>query len=84
MNAELLTYSRSKGAFAGLTLEGAVIEQDSDSTEAIYGKDIGFRKVLTGNVNPPAPAAPFMSAVKMAGHKAAAHEAKEQAQDEKK
>jgi lipid-binding SYLF domain-containing protein len=84
MNAELLTYSRSKGAFAGLTLEGAVIEQDSDSTEAIYGKDIGFRKVLTGNVTPPAPAAPFMSAVKMAGHKAAAHEAKEQAQDEKK
>lgn len=84
MNAELLTYSRSKGAFAGLTLEGAVIEQDSDSTEAIYGKDIGFRKVLTGNVTPPAPAAPFMSAVKMAGHKAAAHEAKEQAHDEKK
>ena len=84
MNAELLTYSRSKGAFAGLTLEGAVIEQDSDSTEAIYGKNIGFRMVLTGSVTPPAPAAPFMSAVKMAGHKAAAHEAKEQAQDEKK
>jgi SH3 domain-containing YSC84-like protein 1 len=84
MNAELLTYSRSKGAFAGLTLEGAVIEQDSDSTEAIYGKDIGFRKVLTGNVTPPVSAAPFMSAVKMAGHKAAAHEAKERAQDEKK
>src|SRR5213594_862435 len=53
MNSELLTYSRSKGAFAGLTLEGAVIEQDSDSTEAIYGKDIPFRKVLTGNVTPP-------------------------------
>jgi lipid-binding SYLF domain-containing protein len=84
MNAELLTYSRSKGAFAGLTLEGAVVEQDADSTIAIYGKDIAFRKVLTGDVTPPAAAAPFMSAVKMAGHKAATHEAKEQMQDEKK
>ena len=48
-----------------------MIEQDSDSTEAIYGKDIPFRRVLTGNVTPPAVAAPFMSAVEMAGHKAA-------------
>ena len=63
MNAELLTYSRSKGAFAGLTLEGAVIEQDADSTKAIYGKDVPFRKVLMGNVTPPAAAAPFMAAV---------------------
>src|SRR5450755_2774935 len=43
MNTELLTYSRSKGAFAGLTLEGAVVEQDADSTTAIYGKDMRFR-----------------------------------------
>src|SRR5882672_9093375 len=63
MNAELLTYSRSKGAFAGLTLEGAVIEQDNDSTEAIYGKEMSFRKILLGNVTPPAPAAPFMAAL---------------------
>src|SRR5690242_7888819 len=83
LNSELLTYSRSKGAFAGLTLEGAVIEQDSDSTEAIYGRDIPFRKVLTGNVTPPPASAPFMSAVKMAGHKAEAHEAKEQMEDRK-
>jgi lipid-binding SYLF domain-containing protein len=80
MNAELLTYSRSKGAFAGLTLEGAVVEQDADSTEAIYGKDIPFRRVLTGNIPPPPAAAPFMAAVERAGHKAAAHEAKEQMQ----
>src|SRR6201988_4628740 len=37
MNTEVLTYSRSKGIFAGLTLEGAVVEQDNDSTHAIYG-----------------------------------------------
>src|SRR5271170_3782575 len=37
LNTEVLTYSRSKGVFAGLTLEGAVVEQDNDSTRAIYG-----------------------------------------------
>jgi len=84
MNAELLTYSRSKGAFAGLTLEGAVVEQDADSTEAIYGKDVPFRKVLMGDVRPPASAAPFMAAVGRAGHKAAAHEAKEQMENNNK
>jgi lipid-binding SYLF domain-containing protein len=87
MNAELLTYSRSKGAFAGLTLEGAVVEQDTDSTTAIYGRDVPFRKVLMGGVTPPSAAAPFMAAVAMAGHKAAAHEAheaKEEMRDKKK
>src|SRR5207244_5409252 len=39
MNTEMLTYSRSKGVFAGLTLEGAVVQQDDDSTRAIYSKD---------------------------------------------
>src|SRR5580700_7291317 len=39
MNTETLTYSRSKGVFAGLTLEGAVVQEDNDSTRAIYGKD---------------------------------------------
>jgi SH3 domain-containing YSC84-like protein 1 len=84
MNAELLTYSRSKGAFAGLTLEGAVIEPDSDSTIAIYGKDESFRKVLLGKVAAPASAAPFMAAVKHASHKASKHEAKEEVKDDKK
>src|SRR5881275_227147 len=56
MNMQMLTYSRSKGAFAGLTLEGAVIEQDNDSTKGVYGKDMSFRKVLLGNVTPPAAA----------------------------
>src|ERR1700747_1888539 len=48
MNTELLTYSRSKGAFAGLTLEGAVVRQDDDSTRAIYGKNMKFRNILSG------------------------------------
>src|SRR5450631_4482579 len=40
MDTEILTYSRAKGAFAGLTLNGASIRRDEDSTEAIYGHDI--------------------------------------------
>src|SRR5437762_2675980 len=77
LNTELLTYSRSKGAFAGLTLEGAVIEPDQDSTTAIYGKDKHFRDILTGSVATPASAEPFLAAIKSASHKAAVSEAKE-------
>src|SRR5438105_5917454 len=84
LNTELLNYSRSKGAFAGLTLEGAVIEQDTDSTVAIYGKDIPFRESLMGEVKPPAAAAPFMAALQMASHKATARESKEDMKESKK
>ena len=84
LNTEMLTYSRSKGAFAGLTLEGAVVEQDNDSTEAIYGKDVPFRKILLGDVRPPASAAPFMQAVSATSAKAESHEGKEDVKDEKK
>src|SRR6204780_54692 len=48
LNTEVLTYSRSKGVFAGLTLEGAVVEQDNDSTRAIYGHHMMFRSILSG------------------------------------
>ena len=53
LNTEILSYSRTKGIFGGLTLEGAVVEQDNDSTRAIYGSDPGFRAVLSGRVPPP-------------------------------
>ncbi|HLK52498.1 MAG TPA: lipid-binding SYLF domain-containing protein [Candidatus Angelobacter sp.] len=77
LETEMLTYSRSKGAFAGLTLEGAVIQQDNDSTTAIYGKDIAFKSVLLGKVPTPEVAAPFVHAVSTAVHTADAKEAKE-------
>jgi lipid-binding SYLF domain-containing protein len=70
MNTELLTYSRSKGVFAGLTLEGAVVEQDNDSTEAIYGKHMKFRNILSGKASTPRSAGAFMKAVSDAGHQA--------------
>src|ERR1700730_1361871 len=53
MNTEVLTYSRSKRVFAGLTLEGAVVEQDNDSTRAIYGRHMMFRKILSGQSSTP-------------------------------
>jgi SH3 domain-containing YSC84-like protein 1 len=84
LNTEMLTYSRSKGAFAGLTLEGAVVEQDADSTVAVYGKDIPFRQVLTGGVAPPASAVSFMAALASTSKKATVHEAKEEKKDEQK
>jgi lipid-binding SYLF domain-containing protein len=70
MNTEMLSYSRSKGAFAGLTLEGAVVEQDDDSTRAIYGKHMRFRSILSGKVSTPKSAEAFMAAVSGAGHQA--------------
>jgi SH3 domain-containing YSC84-like protein 1 len=78
LNTEVLTYSRSKGAFAGITLEGAVVEQDADSTKAIYGREVPFRTALTGGVKPPATAAHFMAAVRTASGKASVREAKEE------
>src|ERR1700678_1652087 len=77
MNTEMLTYSRSKGVFAGLTLEGAVVEQDNDSTHAIYGKHMTFRNILSGKVSTPASANAFLKAVSEAGQQAKVAEARE-------
>ena len=66
LNTEILTYSRAKGIFAGVTLNGAAIRRDDDSTEAIYGHDIPTRRILMGEVPPPPPSAPFLDAVRSA------------------
>jgi len=80
MNTEMLTYSRSKGVFAGLTLEGAVVEQDNDSTHAIYGKHMMFRDILSGRATTPRSAEAFIRAVSQAGHQAHIAEAREDRQ----
>jgi lipid-binding SYLF domain-containing protein len=80
MNTEMLTYSRSRGAFAGITLEGAVVEQDNDSTRAIYGRHMMFRNILSGRVSTPENADAFVKAVSSAGQQANLAEAR----DEKK
>jgi lipid-binding SYLF domain-containing protein len=72
LNTEVLTYSRAKGAFAGLTLTGAAIRRDDDSTEAIYGHDVPTRRILHGEVAVPASAQSFLDAVRGAKAKAIA------------
>jgi lipid-binding SYLF domain-containing protein len=64
MKAEVLAYSRTRGLFAGLTLDGAVIKQDDDSTRALYGRTVGFRPTLTGQVKPPAASENFLATVR--------------------
>jgi lipid-binding SYLF domain-containing protein len=64
MDAEVLTYSRAKGAFAGLTLEGASVRQDDDSRRAIYGGKVTTRALLLGQVPAPAAAQSFLAAMR--------------------
>lgn len=66
LNTQVLTYSRAKGAFAGLTLSGANVRQDDDSMEAFYGNHISTRRVLRGDVATPASANRFIDAVREA------------------
>ncbi len=63
LNTEVLTYSRARGLFAGLTLTGAAIRRDDDSTEATYGHDVSTRRILQGEVAVPAAAQSFLDAV---------------------
>jgi len=72
LNTEILTYSRAKGIFAGITLNGAAIRRDDDSTRAIYGHEIPTQSILRGDV-PPTPAAqPFLDAIRNAKDQARA------------
>jgi SH3 domain-containing YSC84-like protein 1 len=63
LDTEMLTYSRSKGAFAGVTLEGAVVEKDDDSTIAIYGHNADYKTILMGKVPAPAATQAFLQTV---------------------
>jgi lipid-binding SYLF domain-containing protein len=53
MHAEILSWSRSQGLFAGLALEGATLRQDLDDNRALYGKRLENRLIVTGGVRPP-------------------------------
>jgi lipid-binding SYLF domain-containing protein len=63
MRAQVLTYSRARGIFAGVSLAGAVINQDKDSTREFYGRMVPFKTSLTGEVDPPAAANAFLTAL---------------------
>jgi lipid-binding SYLF domain-containing protein len=64
LNAEFLTYSRSKGLFAGLDLDGTWLSQNGDDTRVEYGSDIPFKTILGGNVPVPDNAKPFVRTVR--------------------
>src|SRR6202161_1513207 len=64
MRAEVLTYSRARGLFAGIDLSGAALTQDTDETRLVYGSFVPFADILSGKVQATAASAPFLSAVK--------------------
>jgi SH3 domain-containing YSC84-like protein 1 len=63
MRAEVLTYSRARGLFAGVSLNGAVIKQDKDSTREFYGRMVPFRTSLTGEIEPTPGANAFLTSL---------------------
>lgn len=64
MSAEVLTYSRARGLFAGIDLSGAALTQDKDETRLLYGSFVPFSEILSGKVQPTSVSAPFLSAVR--------------------
>lgn len=64
MKAEVLTYSRARGIFAGIDLSGSRITQDQDETRVLFGKMVPFSEILSGKVEAPSGSQPFLAAVK--------------------
>ena len=64
MRAEVLTYSRARGLFAGIDLSGAAITQDKDETRLLYGSFVPFSEILSGKVQPTSVSEPFLAAVR--------------------
>jgi len=54
MHAEILGYSRARGVFAGIALEGATLRPDNDDNRKIYHREVSQREILHGKVEPPA------------------------------
>jgi len=63
MNAEILSYSRSQGLFAGISLQGATLRPDSETDRELYGRDVTNHEILSGNFKTPAVARRFESAL---------------------
>jgi lipid-binding SYLF domain-containing protein len=61
LRAQVLSYSRARGLFAGLELNGAVVEQDKDSTREFYGRMVPFSTSLTGTIDAPPNAYPYLN-----------------------
>ena len=68
LNAEILTYSRSKGIFAGVSLDGAVVQADKSGDTAMYGAGVDRHNLLDGKTPPPASTRPFIHELEAFGH----------------
>jgi len=73
LRALILTYSHAKGAFLGMTFDGAVVREDPGAQKAMYGARGTTRRTLLGEVRTPAAARPFLSAVRVAEARTATH-----------
>lgn len=60
MHADILSWSRSQGLFAGIALEGATLREDVEENAELYGKELGNREIVTTGVRPPASAAKLL------------------------
>ncbi len=60
LTAEILSYSRAKGVFAGVALDGAVVQADKSGDKAMYGDDVDRHAILSGKVAVPASARPLL------------------------
>jgi lipid-binding SYLF domain-containing protein len=63
MTAQILTWSRSRGVFAGVSLSGATLRQDLNTNKALYGKPYQNRDIVQGKLAPPAAAKEFLAAL---------------------
>jgi len=63
MRAEMLAYSRSRGVFAGIAIQGSTLRQDSDENEELYGRKIPNREIVSGKITIPDAAKPFIDAL---------------------
>jgi len=70
--SEILTYSRARGVFAGISLNGTEVSPDEDSTRAFYGRNVPFEDILAGKVKAPAEARTFLASVRQAEAQTAA------------
>lgn len=70
--AAILTYARSKGAFAGVNVSGSAITQDKKMTRELYGHEVAFSNILKGGVSTPSSAQAFVSAISNAEQSASA------------
>jgi lipid-binding SYLF domain-containing protein len=75
MGAEILSWSRARGIFAGISLQGATLRNDDEGNHELYGKDVNSKEILTSDMGPPAEAQPLITALgrysKVEGHDSA-------------